>query len=116
MMGSLDEGASTGVVVCEDGRGEGGFANDDDPLRLGVLPNDGAPPKANGRGEVATEDAANEKGLKASEVEPSVGASPLNSNGMVKQCYALVLQTGYERMRCGLDKTSRCSKTVGGES
>jgi hypothetical protein len=73
------------VVVCEDCGTEKEVANDDDLLRVGVLPNDATPPNVGGRAEFAVGDAANEKGVKASEVEPSGGASPLNSNGMLRQ-------------------------------
>jgi hypothetical protein len=75
------------VVVCEDCGTEKEVAKDDDLLRVGVPPKDGTLPNVGSRAEFVVGDAANEKGVKALEVEvePSEGASPLNSNGMVRQ-------------------------------
>ena len=71
---------------CEEGAVVEGFAKDDDLLIVDVPPNDGVPPKGTVRGVIALGVAAKEMGLKASEVVPREGASPLKSNGMVPEC------------------------------
>ena len=74
---------------CEEGAVAEGFAQDDDLFRVDVPPNDGVPLRAAARGVIALGVLAKEMGLKASEVVPREGASPLNSNGMASGCAKL---------------------------
>ena len=77
------------MIACEEGAVVEGFAKDNDLFRVDVPPNDGVSLKVAARSVIALGVAAKEMGLKASEVVPREGASPLNSNGMMSDCEQL---------------------------
>ena len=69
-------------MSCEAGAVDEEFEKDDGLLNADVPPNTCLPAKVVACGVMALGMAAKEKGLKASEVEPNEGASPVNSNGI----------------------------------